>query len=73
MMVIKTMMTRMEACEQVTQNIANAIKQHIQDAISMRALCQAVTEEVKTATRDSNVVDKDMVITLVMDHCSYFK
>jgi hypothetical protein len=60
--------TLMEAREQETQKIANEIKQHIKEETSMRALCQKAIEDAKTATRD-NVVDKDMVITLVTDYC----
>ena len=53
--------TLMEAREQETQKIANKIKQHIEDATSMRALCQKAIEEAKTAIRE-NVADEDMVI-----------
>jgi hypothetical protein len=60
--------TLMEACERETQKNSNETKQHIQDATSMRELCRMVIAEVKTAAKD-NVVDEDMVITLVTDHC----
>jgi hypothetical protein len=58
----------MEERERETQKIANKIKQHIEDATSMRVLCQKAIEEAKTATRE-NVADEDMVITLVADYC----
>jgi hypothetical protein len=44
------------------------IKEHIKDFQSMRELCQGVIEDAKTATRD-NVVDEEMVITIVLDYC----
>jgi hypothetical protein len=60
--------TLMEERERETERIANAIKQHIEDATSMRALCRTAIEEAKTATKN-NVADEDMVITLVADYC----
>jgi hypothetical protein len=44
------------------------IKQHIEDSTSMRELCQKVMESAKAATR-ANVIDEEMVITLVIDYC----
>jgi hypothetical protein len=58
----------MEARERDTQRIAIEIKQHIDDAASMRQLTQKVIEDAKTATRE-NYADKDMAITLVADYC----
>jgi hypothetical protein len=58
----------MEARKRETQKIVNEIKQHIEDATSMRALCQKVIEEAKTATKN-DVADEEMVITLVADYC----
>jgi hypothetical protein len=52
----------------VNSKIASEIKQHIEDATSMRALCQTVIEEEKTATK-GNVTDEDMVIVIVADYC----
>jgi hypothetical protein len=54
--------------ERETQKVANDIKQHIEDATSMRALCRTVIEEAKTATKN-DVADEEMVITLVADYC----
>jgi hypothetical protein len=60
--------TLMEEREQETIKVAEEIKQHIEDASSMRALCRKAIEEAKKATRE-NVEDDEMVITLVADYC----
>jgi hypothetical protein len=51
-----------------TLEVANKIKNHIEDATSMRELSQKAIEDAKTATRD-NVLDQDLKITLVVDYC----
>ena len=60
--------TLMEARERETQKIANNIKNHIDDAASMRELSQKAIEDAKTATRE-NIAAENMVITLVADYC----
>jgi hypothetical protein len=54
--------------DQETLDIAKMIKQHIEEAQSMRQLCQKVIEDAKRATRD-NAVDEEMVVTIVVDFC----
>ncbi len=58
--------------ERETQKVANDIKQHIEDATSMRALCRTVIEEAKTATKN-DVADEETVITPVADYCQYME
>jgi hypothetical protein len=58
----------MQARELETQRVVKEIKQHIEDAISMRALCQILMEAAKTATK-LKYADDEMVITLVADYC----
>jgi hypothetical protein len=58
----------LEEREQEIHEKATIIKQHIEDATSMRELCRKVVEEAKAATRD-NVADSEMVITIVADYC----
>jgi hypothetical protein len=57
----------MQARELETKRVVKEIKQHIEDAISMRALCQILMQGAKTATK-LKYADK-MVITIVADYC----
>jgi hypothetical protein len=52
-----------------TLEIAKNIKQHIEGATSMRELSQKAIEDAKTAATRENVVDNDMIFTLVVDYC----
>jgi hypothetical protein len=52
--------------------VANKIKNHIEDATSMRELSQKAIEDAKSATRD-NVLDQDLKITLVVDYCQIWR
>ncbi len=51
-----------------TLETAKMIRQHIEDATSMRELCQKAIEDAKRSTRN-NLADKETVITIVVDYC----